>query len=98
MLIVDSSLDIINRSMRHPLAIQDCQPLLGSFGLRHVLNHAFEQISILDSQRICQESLVSGPFRFSEGLAHDEEEPIITATNHEIAIGCLEASVGDDGC
>ena len=97
MLVINRSLHVINRSMRHPRTIQNLQPLLRRLGPGDVLDHAFEQLAMLDSQRVGQEALVGGPFGLAEALAHNEEEPVVAAAYHEIAVGGLEAAVGDDG-
>ena len=96
MLVVDSALNIVDRSIRHATALKNIQPLFRCFLLQHVFDDTVELTSVLDSKRIGDESWIFLPLGLAELVAENSIEFIIATANSDICIFRLVCSIRDD--
>lgn len=73
MRVIESALDIINRSIWHAASLKDLQPFLGGLLLRRPLNQAVNQLTILDSVTVRRETGICLPLRESQLVTQHSE-------------------------
>lgn len=97
MLMVQSGLDVVNSSIRHPTPFHHALPFRGRLSARFGFDESFKDGSMFHAGAIGSEPRVDGPFRFAEAVAKQAEQAVITTTEEDIAVLRAEAGIGDDG-
>lgn len=93
---VQCSLDIIDRRVGHSTTFKYIQPLLSGLLLGEVFNQPINIGTMLDTVAICDEASIGFPFRVAKTITQHAEEPVIAATEQNVTIECLVASVRDN--
>jgi hypothetical protein len=96
--VVQRSLNIIDCGIGHAAALQNLKPFLRGLLLHSFLNQAINIRTMLYSITVGNESGIGLPFRVSKSVAQHTKQPIVPASEKNIAIERLVAAVRHNGC
>ena len=97
MLVIQSSLDIVDGGVGHTALIQNLQPLFCRLCSCLRFDHSFQCDPIFDPDIVRDESFIRLPFGLSDFVAKHAEQAIVAATEEDVTITGFEGLVGDDG-
>lgn len=94
---VQCALDIVDSSIGHAAPLKDLQPFLGGLLLRCRLYQTIDLFSVLNSIAICREASICLPLREPQSIRQYSEQLIIAASEENVAVKGIVASVGYNG-
>lgn len=94
---IQCALNIVDCCIRHPATFKYFKPLLRRLLFRFLLYHVVEFHSMFNPSTVSHKARICLPFRMSESVAQDAEQPIISTSEEDIAIMRLVTSVWNDG-
>ncbi len=97
MFMLHRRLDVIDRRVRHPAALENSQPFGGGFGASHRLDQTLDDVAVLHPFTVGHEARVGGPFGVAQPGAENREEAVIPATEEDIPIQRLESGIWHNG-
>lgn len=97
MCMIQCALDIVDGCIGHPAAFKDLKPLLRRLLFRLLLDHVVEHFPVLDSATVCHKARICLPFGVPEPVAQNAKQLVIPASEEDIAITRLVASIRNDG-
>jgi hypothetical protein len=98
MLVVQGSLDVIDRCIWHAAAFEDIQPFLGGFLLCDILNQAINICPVFHTVAIRDESSVGLPLGEPKAIAKHTKESIVPATEKNVTVEGLVTPVWYNRC
>jgi hypothetical protein len=98
MLVVQGSLDVIDSRIRHPTALEDLQPLLRRLLTGDILDHPIDVGAMFHSITVCDETNVGLPLGIPKAIGQHAEQAVVAATEKNVTIGGLVASVWYNRC
>jgi hypothetical protein len=97
MRVIQCRLDVINSGVWHATPFEYFEPFLRGSRLCHLLYKSLQLYPVLDPIAVRHELWVCRPLWLLDSLAQYAEELVIPTAQEDIAIGGLEAFVGNDG-
>jgi hypothetical protein len=98
MFMVNRALDVVHRCVWHSAALEYLQPLLCCFCLQFGFDEVVKDFSVLDAERVGDETRIGYPFRLLKLIAENAIEAVVTAADGNVGIFCFVGAVGDYGC
>ena len=98
MLMIHSSLDIIDSSVWHATTFENLKPFCSCLGSCLGFYQPFNRYTVLDAVLVGQEAIIGGPFRFTQFRAKDGKKTVIAAAKEDVAVESFEARIWDNRC
>lgn len=96
MRVIQSALDVVDRSIGHPAAFKNLQPLLSRLFPRLAFNQVIDLVPVRHTSAVSRKSRVALPFWMSESLAEGAKQLVISRADEDIPVARPITSVGHD--
>ena len=98
MRMIESSLDVVYRCIRHAAALQNIKPFFGRFLSCFFLDQAVKFSAMLNSRAVSKETRIKLPLWMPNSVGQYPEKPIVSSSKENIAVERLITTIWHDRC